>query len=56
LKKYHRIAVVDADVVAFAESRRGRSGREYCYRVFAQNQTGQSVSNEACVTIGSQLP
>jgi len=55
-KKYRRIAVVEADVVTFTERRRGRFGREYCYRVFARNPAGQSVSNEACVRAGSQLP
>ena len=55
-KKYRRIALVEADVTAFSESTSGRRSRMYCYRVFAANQAGRSVSNEACVRVGPRLP
>ena len=54
-RKYRRIGRVGADATAFADTK-VRNGRQYCYRVFAENNAGQSVSNEVCVRVESPVP
>jgi hypothetical protein len=49
-RRYREVGEVGADTQSFTDDRAFWRG-EYCYRILAENEVGQSVSNEACTTV-----